>query len=258
MPTPLSAEIKAARRSPELRPPGHPHAGRLAQQQPRCSGWAARGIASSSAPARAQLKGRNSQRDPRVALSIVDFHNPYEEAQLRGRVVEHRPDPELKIMDPISHKYIGKPFPMQRVRGARGAGDRGGQGALHQAALRAHAAAAVALGQRQRLLRPHQHQRLDRVHPVLARPQHDRRRAHAEADAGLGVGPARGLIAQRPRRGHQPASHLDDRRVAPCRAARGVRSTMPSPWLSWIAWSCTPKPGMPQNMRVRWTSQLIQ
>src|SRR3989442_15728341 len=25
------------------------------------------------------LKGRNTRRDPRVALSIVDFHNPYEE-----------------------------------------------------------------------------------------------------------------------------------------------------------------------------------
>jgi PPOX class probable F420-dependent enzyme len=32
------------------------------------------------------LKGRNTRRDPRVALSIVDFANPYEEVQLRGRV----------------------------------------------------------------------------------------------------------------------------------------------------------------------------
>ena len=63
------------------------------------------------------LKARNTQRDPRVALSIVDFRNPYEEAQLRGRVVEHRSDPELKIMDPISHKYIGKPFPMRHYAG---------------------------------------------------------------------------------------------------------------------------------------------
>ena len=63
------------------------------------------------------LKARNTQRDRRVALSIVDFENPYEEAQLRGRVVERRPDPELKIMDPISHKYIGKPFPMRDYAG---------------------------------------------------------------------------------------------------------------------------------------------
>src|SRR5947209_5191977 len=59
------------------------------------------------------LKAKNTRRDPRVALSIVDFANPYEEVQIRGRVVERRPDPELKMMDPISHKYTGKPFPFR-------------------------------------------------------------------------------------------------------------------------------------------------
>jgi len=63
------------------------------------------------------LKGRNTRRDPRVALSIVDFHDPYEEVQLRGRVVERRPDPELKTMDPVSQKYTGKPFPMRTYEG---------------------------------------------------------------------------------------------------------------------------------------------
>ena len=63
------------------------------------------------------LKGRNTKRDPRIALSIVDFTNPYEEVQIRGRVVERRADPELKTMDPISHKYIGKPFPMRGYEG---------------------------------------------------------------------------------------------------------------------------------------------
>jgi PPOX class probable F420-dependent enzyme len=59
------------------------------------------------------LKGKNTRRDPRVALSIVDFGNPYEELQIRGRVIERRPDPELKMLDLISHKYTGKPFPMR-------------------------------------------------------------------------------------------------------------------------------------------------
>jgi len=59
------------------------------------------------------LKGKNTKRDPRVALSIVDFDNPYEEVQIRGRVVERRADPELKTIDAISHKYIGKSFPMR-------------------------------------------------------------------------------------------------------------------------------------------------
>lgn len=63
------------------------------------------------------LKAKNTRRDPRLALSIVDFDNPYEEVQVRGRVIERRPDPELKVMDPISHKYTGKPFPMRSPEG---------------------------------------------------------------------------------------------------------------------------------------------
>lgn len=63
------------------------------------------------------LKAKNTHRDPRVALSIVDFTNPYEEVQIRGKVVERRPDPELKMMDPISHKYTGKPFPFRTPDG---------------------------------------------------------------------------------------------------------------------------------------------
>ena len=63
------------------------------------------------------LKARNTRRDPRVALSIVDFHDPYKEAQIRGRVVERRPDPDLAIMDPVSRKYTGKPFPFRSPEG---------------------------------------------------------------------------------------------------------------------------------------------
>jgi PPOX class probable F420-dependent enzyme len=63
------------------------------------------------------LKGKNTRRDPRVAISIVDFNNPYEEVQIRGRVVERRPDPDLKFIDPISQKYTGKPFPLRKPEG---------------------------------------------------------------------------------------------------------------------------------------------
>jgi len=63
------------------------------------------------------LKARNTARDPRIALSVVDFDNPYEEVQLRGHVVERRPDRDLKLMDPISHKYTGKPFPFRSPEG---------------------------------------------------------------------------------------------------------------------------------------------
>jgi PPOX class probable F420-dependent enzyme len=63
------------------------------------------------------LKGKNTRRDPRVSLSIVDFHDPYQEAQIRGRVVERRPDGNFKYMDPISLKYTGKPFPFRSPEG---------------------------------------------------------------------------------------------------------------------------------------------
>jgi PPOX class probable F420-dependent enzyme len=63
------------------------------------------------------LKAKNTKRDPRIALSIVDFDNPYEEVQIRGQVVERRPDADLKTLDSVSHKYIGKPFPMRGYEG---------------------------------------------------------------------------------------------------------------------------------------------
>src|SRR5260370_2087771 len=57
------------------------------------------------------LKGKNTQRDPRVSLSIIDFRDPYTEAQIRVRVIERRPDPQLKYYDLLQRKYIGKPWP---------------------------------------------------------------------------------------------------------------------------------------------------
>jgi len=63
------------------------------------------------------LKAKNARRDPRVALSIIDFSNPYEEVQIRGRVVEWRPDSNFHWMDTISHKYTGKPFPFRQPEG---------------------------------------------------------------------------------------------------------------------------------------------
>jgi len=63
------------------------------------------------------LKAKNTRRDPRVALSIVDFTNPYEEVQIRGHIVERRPDSDFKIMDAVSHKYTGQPFPFRNPEG---------------------------------------------------------------------------------------------------------------------------------------------
>lgn len=63
------------------------------------------------------LKAHNLRRDSRLGLSVVDFHDPYEEVQIRGRVVDFRDDSKLKTMDEISHKYIGAPFPMRGSHG---------------------------------------------------------------------------------------------------------------------------------------------
>ena len=64
------------------------------------------------------LKARNTRRDPRVSLSIVDVENPYVEAQLRGLVVERRPDPNLAVKDATARKYTGRPFPWRSTEGA--------------------------------------------------------------------------------------------------------------------------------------------
>lgn len=59
------------------------------------------------------LKARATRRSPHVALSLTDRENPYREAFLTGRVVEQRPDEDCAVMDPISRKYTGNPFPMR-------------------------------------------------------------------------------------------------------------------------------------------------
>ncbi len=61
------------------------------------------------------LKARATRRNPHVALSLTDRENPYREANLTGRVIEQRPDEDSAIMDVISRKYTGNPFP---IRGA--------------------------------------------------------------------------------------------------------------------------------------------
>ena len=63
---------------------------------------------------RKSIKSINIDRDPRVALSITDFANPYEQLLVRGRVVEAREDNDLTWMDALSQKYLGGPFPRRK------------------------------------------------------------------------------------------------------------------------------------------------
>jgi hypothetical protein len=57
------------------------------------------------------VKGKNTLRDPRVSISVMDFVDPYLEVQIRERVIERRPGPELRYCDAMSKKYIGKSWP---------------------------------------------------------------------------------------------------------------------------------------------------
>jgi PPOX class probable F420-dependent enzyme len=62
-------------------------------------------------------KARNLERDPRVAISITDRNQPHSMAQLRGRVVERiEGDPAWEIIDRLSQKYIGQPYPLRSDR----------------------------------------------------------------------------------------------------------------------------------------------
>jgi PPOX class probable F420-dependent enzyme len=115
MPIPLSDEIKSLIDRPNfahlatLLSDGSPHSAPV---------WIAReGDLVLICTAADSFKGKNTQRDPRVSLSMIDFRDPYTEAQLRGRVIERRPDPQLKFYDSISQKYIGKPWPYREEKG---------------------------------------------------------------------------------------------------------------------------------------------
>jgi PPOX class probable F420-dependent enzyme len=60
------------------------------------------------------IKGRNIERDKRVALSVTSHENPYEQALIRGRVIETRDDNDLHVLDALSMQYLGSEFPRRK------------------------------------------------------------------------------------------------------------------------------------------------
>lgn len=57
------------------------------------------------------LSVRNLRRDPRVAISINNVEDPYEEAHVRGHAVEFRGDSEARLwLDEQSVSYTGSKF----------------------------------------------------------------------------------------------------------------------------------------------------
>ena len=60
------------------------------------------------------LKARNVATDARVAVSVTDEENPYEQLLVRGTVTEVRADDDLAVLDELSRKYLGQPFARRR------------------------------------------------------------------------------------------------------------------------------------------------
>lgn len=58
-----------------------------------------------------RAKVRNMARDPRVALSLYDQDDPYDQVSLRGKVVEITEAGGRAHIDKLSLKYLGKPYP---------------------------------------------------------------------------------------------------------------------------------------------------
>ena len=57
---------------------------------------------------RFQQKVRNLQREPRVAVSIVDPANPYRYLEVRGSVERIDADPDGTLIDALARKYLGE------------------------------------------------------------------------------------------------------------------------------------------------------
>lgn len=90
-----------------LGPDGEP------QNNPVWFGWDGEHIKISQTKAR--QKYRNMNREPRVALSMVDPENPYRYLEIRGNVVHVEEDPNNDFIDAMSEKYLGlKEYPMHQ------------------------------------------------------------------------------------------------------------------------------------------------
>jgi PPOX class probable F420-dependent enzyme len=62
-------------------------------------------------------KARNLERDPRVAISVTDAKQPFTMAEVRGRVTGRlEGDAAFAVIDRISNKYIGRPYPVRTDR----------------------------------------------------------------------------------------------------------------------------------------------
>jgi PPOX class probable F420-dependent enzyme len=59
---------------------------------------------------KSRRKIANLTRDPRAAVVIFDAANPYESVQVQG-AASVEDDPDGRLVDELSHKYTGGPYP---------------------------------------------------------------------------------------------------------------------------------------------------
>jgi PPOX class probable F420-dependent enzyme len=57
-----------------------------------------------------RLRLRFMRRDPRVALTVLDWESWYRHISLIGRVVSIEPDPDLADIDRLSMRYLGHAY----------------------------------------------------------------------------------------------------------------------------------------------------
>jgi PPOX class probable F420-dependent enzyme len=59
---------------------------------------------------KSRRKTANLARDPRAAVAIFDADDPYQSAQVQG-TASLRDDPDGALIEELSHKYTGGPYP---------------------------------------------------------------------------------------------------------------------------------------------------
>jgi PPOX class probable F420-dependent enzyme len=66
--------------------------------------------------AKGRTKHRNVSTDPRVAVSVIDFSNPYRMVAIRGKVIEQINGKEAdQHIDKLAKKYLGEDkYPRRR------------------------------------------------------------------------------------------------------------------------------------------------
>lgn len=96
----LGWDTKALGHVASIGPAGEP------QSNPIWFDWDGGNLRFSQTTTRQKL--RNVERDPRVAISIVDPGNPYRYLEIRGRVVRVDQDPEKAFIDRMAQKYLGQ------------------------------------------------------------------------------------------------------------------------------------------------------